>query len=501
MSKNNKLNFKKPKSFDFNLIVIGAGSAGLTVAYMASQLKAKVALVEKGKMGGDCLNTGCVPSKALIRSAKILSLRSQAEELGFNSIDIDYNFEKIRERVQSKIQKIAPHDSVQRYEKLGVRCFKDKAELISPYQVRIGDLVYTTKAIVIATGAKPRVIPFKGLDQISYHTSESLWNLKTLPKRLLVLGAGPIGCELAQAFQSLGSQVSVVDISPRLLASLDEKASKILSQQFKKEGIKAFLSSQIKEFQIGSKGEKSVLIQKEDQTQRIVFDELFMALGRQARTEGFGLEKLDIKISPKGQIESDEFMATNYPNIFVCGDVTSPYQFTHIASYQAGIACLNALFRPYTSFCPGWIKRKFLKASYNIIPWALYTHPEVAQAGFSSRELKEKNIAYQSVVYDLKDLDRAITDSEDKGYIEVLTPPGKDSILGVTIVHARASEMISEFVLAMTHNLGLKSILASIHIYPTLSEGNKYMAGQWMQKNKSEAALKLLEKFHAWRRS
>jgi len=496
------VNFKKPKSFDFNLIVIGAGSAGLTTAYLASQLKAKVALVEKDKMGGDCLNTGCVPSKALIRSAKVLSLRNQAEELGFNSIDIDYSFEKIRERVQSKIQKIAPHDSVERYKNLGVRCFKDKAELLSPYEVQIGDRVYTTRAIVLATGAKPRLISFKGLNQISYYTSDSLWNLKTLPKRLLVLGAGPIGCELAQAFQSLGSQVSIVDVSPCLLPRLDQKVSKILSQQFKKEGIKTFLSSQIKEFQLSSEGEKSLLIQNnENQEQKIIFDELLLALGRQARIEGFGLEKLDIKISPKGQIESDEFMATNYPNIFVCGDATSPYQFTHIASYQAYFACLNALFRPYTYFMPYWMKKKFLKVNYNIVPWALYTHPEIAQAGFSKEELKAQKRPYQSVLYDLKDLDRAITDSEDKGYIEVLTPPKKDSILGVTIVHARASEMISEFILAMTHNLGLKSILASIHIYPTLNEGNKWTAGQWMQKNKSTRALKILKRFHSWRRA
>ena len=493
--------YKKPKTFDFNLIVIGAGSAGLTTAYLASQLKARVALVEKDKMGGDCLNTGCVPSKALIYSSKILLLSQKAKELGFNSIDIDYRFEKIRERVQSKIQKIAPHDSIKRYEELGVQCFKGKAEIKGPYTVQINDRSYTTKAIVIATGAKAREIPFKGLDKISYYTSDTLWDLKKLPKRWLFLGAGPIGCELAQAFSNLGSQVSLVDKAPRLLARLDEKVSQILSQQFEKQGIQSFLSSQVKEFQVDSHGEKSVLIEDEKgQSQRVVFDELFMALGRQARIEGFGLEKLDIKVSSRGQIESDEFMATNYPNIFVCGDVTSPYQFTHMASYQASIACLNALFRPYSNFLPQWIKKKFLKANYNIVPWALYTYPEVAQAGLSKKDLEEKNQGYTSTLYHLKDLDRAITDSEDYGFIEVLTAPRKDKILGVSIVHPRASEMISEFILAMTHNLGLKAILSSIHIYPTLSEGSKYTAGLWMQQNKSKKALKLLKKFHTWRR-
>ena len=493
---------KKHKSFDFNLIVIGAGSAGLTSAYLASQLKAKTALVEKDRMGGDCLNTGCVPSKSLIRSAKILSLQKKAEELGLRSLNIDYDFETIMNRVQNRIQKIAPNDSIERYEKLGVTCFQDKAEIISPSQVQVGSRVYKTKAIVIATGAKPRIIPFKGLDQITYHTSDTIWNLKTLPKKLLVVGGGPIGCELAQCFQNLGSQVSIVDASPRLLNRLDEKVAQLLSSQFKKEGINILTSAKVKEFQVDLKGEKSLLIQEsQNKEKRIVFDEVLLALGRQARAEGFGLERLNIKLSQTGTVLSDAFMATNYPNIFVCGDVTGPYQFTHMASHQAYFACLNALFRPYTYFLPPWIKNKLLKINYNISPWALYTNPEIAQAGFSKGELAKKGILYESVVYDLKELDRAVTDNEDIGYIEVLTPPKKDKILGVTIAHPRASEMISEFILAMTHNLGLKSILSCIHIYPTLSEGNKYIAGRWMQKNKSERLLRFLKRFHDWRRS
>jgi len=470
------------------------------VAYLASQLKAKVALVEKDKMGGDCLNTGCIPSKALIRSAKILSLSKKAKELGFNSLDIDYDFEKIMNRVHGKIKEIAPHDSVERYEKLGVTCFQAQAEIISPHELRIGSRNYKTKALVIATGAKSRFIPFPGLNQISYLTSESLWNLKALPKRLLVLGGGPIGCEFAQCFRNLGSQVSLVEQAPRLLFRLSEKVSMFLSHQFKKEGIDIFTSVKVKSFQLNSQGEKSVLIQeKQNKERKIVFDEVLLALGRQACIEGFGLEKLNIKTS-KGVLVSDEFMATNYPNIFVCGDVTGPYQFTHMASYQAYYACLNALFRPYTYFLPPGIKKNFLKINYNIVPWALYTYPEVAQAGFTKEDLKQQGTAYESVTYELTHLDRAITDSENLGFIEVLTPPKKDKILGVSLVHPRASEMISEFILAMTHNLGLKSILSCIHIYPTLSEGNRYVAGEWMKKNQSKRVLKVLKSFHTWRR-
>ncbi len=495
------MKFKKPAKYDFNLIVIGAGSAGLVCSYLASALKAKVALVEKHKMGGDCLNTGCVPSKSLIRSAKILYLQSKAKELGFRSLSVDYTFQDIMDRVQNKIKKIEPHDSVERYKKLGVHCFSDTAEILSPYTVRIGDKTFNTRSIVVATGAQPLVFPIPGLNKISYLTSDNIWNLKTKPERLLVLGAGPIGCELAQCFQRLGSQVTLLDKAPRIVSLLDKEVSDILTSQFHKEKMNILTSHQLEKFSINNSGEKILTVKDQQGLQKeIPFDEVLIAFGRKARIKDFGLEKLNVKVTKQKTIQANLFMATNYPNIFVCGDVTGPFQFTHIAGYQAYYACINALFHPYNCFLPPWIQKKFFKANYNIIPWALFTDPEVASAGLSKMRAKEKNIPYESTVYNFKELDRAITDSEEQGYIEVLTPPGKDKILGVSIVHSRASELISEFILAMTHNLNLSAILNSIHIYPTLNEGNKYVAGQWKKHHIPERSLKLLNKFHSWRR-
>ena len=501
MNQKKTMKFKKPKKYDFNLIVIGGGSAGLVCSYLASAMKAKVALVEKHKMGGDCLNTGCVPSKSLIRSAKMLSLQKKAGAMGFQSLSIDYQFQDIMDRVQKIIKKIEPHDSPERYKKLGVHCFSSHAEVLSPYEVLIGEKVYTTKAIVIATGAVPKIFPFPGLDQIDYKTSENIWNLKSCPQKLLVLGGGPIGCELAQCFQRLGAQVTVIDLAPRLVFRLDKKVSDILSSQFLKEGLQILTSHQVEKFDLKDSGEKILTLKdKQGRKKTIPFDEVLIALGREPRIKGFGLEKLNLKASRQGGLQCDSFMSTNYPNIFVCGDVTGLFQFTHMAAYEAYFACINALFRPYTHFLPPWIKNKFLKANYCISPWALYTDPEVACAGMNTLQAKEKNIPYESTIYNLEDLDRAITDSEDQGYIEVLTPPKKDQILGVTIVHSRASEMISEFVLAMSHKLGLTDILKTIHIYPTFSEANKFISGKWRQKHKPEKILNLLKKFHTWRR-
>ena len=495
-----KMKFKKLKKYDFNLIVIGAGSAGLVCSYLASALKAKVALVEKHKMGGDCLNTGCIPSKSFIRSAKILSLKNKAKELGFKSLSMDYEFQDIMERVKNRIKKIEPHDSVERYKRLGVHCFSATAEILSPYEVRFKDKVYSTKAIVVATGARPKIIPFEGLNQISYRTSDNIWELKTRPKRLLVLGGGPIGCELAQSFQRLGSQVIIVDMAPRIVAQLDEKVSEILTCQFYKEGMEIFTSHQVEKFTSDSEGKFLTVRDPQGHSKKILFDEVLIALGREARVKGFGLENLGVKITKQGTVQADLFMATNYPNIFVCGDVTGPFQFTHIAAYQAYYACVNALFSPYNRFLPSWIQKKFFKANYDIVPWALYTDPEIATAGLSKAQAEKQSIPYESTVYNFEELDRAITDSEDQGYVEVLTPPGKDKILGVIIVHSRASEIIAEFVLAMTHNLGLGAVLNSIHIYPTLGEGNKYLAGRWKKNHQPEKILNLLQKFHSWRR-
>ena len=489
----------KPKKFDFNILVIGAGSAGLVSSYLSAALKAKVGLIEKHKMGGDCLNTGCVPSKALIRSAKILATTKKYKDYGFKSAEVDFDFKDIMERVQKIIKKIEPHDSVERYAKLGVDCLSGEATIVSPYEVKVGDKTYTTRSIVIATGARPKIPPFKGLDKISYLTSDNIWNLRTLPRRMVVLGAGPIGCELAQCFQRFGSKVTLVEMAQRILFRDDTEVSELLRRQLEEEGINILTSHKASEFDIKEQGEKILKLQKEDGSLvEVPFDEVLIAIGRQPNVENIGLEKLDIRLPT---IKNSAFLNTNYPNILVCGDVVGPYQFTHMAAHQAYYACIQALFGIYIHrWLPSFIKKKLFAVNYNVVPKATFTDPEVASVGLTEAEAKEKKIDYEITTYFIDDLDRAIADSEDRGFIKVLTVPRKDKILGATIVHSRGSELISEFILAMTNGLGLNAILKTIHIYPSLSEANKHLAGRWKQAHKPEKILKWLGKFHKWKR-
>lgn len=486
--------YSKPRRFDFNMVVIGAGSAGLVSAYIAAAVNAKVALVEKHKMGGDCLNTGCVPSKALIRSAKMLNYAKRAKDFGFNRNDVDFDFSAVMERVQRVIAKVAPHDSVERYRALGVDCFQAEATLLSPWHVRLnsanGDSqVISAKNIVIATGARPFVPEFPGLDQVPFYTSDTIWDLRQRPKKLLVLGGGPIGCELAQAFQRLGSQVTIVERGKRILSKEDPDTAAWVEKSFIKDGIDLRVAHQAQRFE--RRGGGFVLYcQYQDQEIELEFDAVLIALGRVANTRGFGLEELGIKISERKTLQTDQFMRTNFPNIFACGDVAGPYQFTHTASHQAWYVAVNALFAPFKRF----------KVNYSAIPWATYTDPEVAQVGINETMAKAKNIAYEVTQYGIDDLDRAIADDEDHGFVKVLTVPGKDKILGVTIVGSHAGDLIAEFVFAMTHGLGLNKILGTIHIYPTLAEANKYAAGAWKKTHKPEGVLAWLKKFHAWRR-
>jgi len=483
----------KPKKFDYNLIAIGAGSGGLVTSYIAAAIKAKVAIIEKHKMGGDCLNTGCVPSKALIKSAKIISYSKRAKEFGFKNIQVDFNFADVMERVQRVIKKIEPHDSVERYSKLGVECIQGEAKITSPYTVEVNGKTLTTKNIVIATGGSPLVPPFKGLDEVGYLTSDTLWNLRTLPKRLLVLGGGPIGSELTQCFARFGSQVTQVEMLPKILIREDDEVSDMVLKKFKSEGINVLTGHKAVSFGKDEKG-KFLLCEKLDEANkevRIDFDEVLIAIGRKANVTGFGLEELGVKLSPQKTIEADAFLRTNVPNIFVCGDVVGPFQFTHTASHQAWYAAVNALFGPLVKF----------KADYSVIPWATFTDPEVARVGLNEMEAKEKNIPYEVTTYGIDDLDRAIADEEDHGLVKILTVPGKDKILGVTIVGDHGGDLISEFVLAMKNRIGLNKILGTIHIYPTLAEANKYAAGNWKKAHAPEKLLKYIEKFHKWRRS
>ena len=484
--------WKKPARFDRNLVVIGAGSAGLVTAYIASAIKAKVTLVEKHRMGGDCLNTGCVPSKALIRSAKLLSHMARSKEFGIESAKAEFDFATVMERVQSVIRTVEPHDSVARYSELGVDVVEGSAKIVSPWEVDItrndgSTQRLTTRSIVIAAGARPFVPPIPGIDEVGYLTSDNVWNLRELPRRLVVLGGGPIGSELTQTFARLGAQVTQVEMAPRIMIREDPEVSEMVKRRFEAEGIAVLVNHRAKQFLVEN-GEKALIAEYEGRDVRIPFDAVLVAVGRVANLKGYGLEELGI---PAGRtVEVNEFLQTRFPNIYAAGDVAGPFQFTHTAAHQAWYAAVNALFDPFKKF----------KADYSVIPWATFVEPEVARVGLNEQEAKEKNIPYEATVYHIDDLDRAIADGEAHGFVKVLTVPGKDRILGVTIVGEHAGDLIAEYVLAMKQGIGLNKILGTIHIYPTLAEANKYVAGNWKRAHAPKRLLAWVERFHAWRR-
>ena len=484
----------KPERFDRNLVVIGAGSAGLVSAYIAAAVKAKVTIVEKHQMGGDCLNTGCVPSKALIRSAKFLAQARDSKSLGIKTTNIDFDFADVMERVQRVIRTIEPHDSVQRYTDLGVECLKGQARIVSPWAVEVTSpegkkQTLTTRSIVIAAGARPFVPPIPGIEQMDCLTSDTLWGLRKRPARLLVLGGGPIGSELAQAFARLGSKVTQVEMLPRLLPREDPEVSEMVRKKFVEEGIAVLTGHKANQFLL-EEGRKILVCESEGREVRIEFDVLLCAVGRVANTTGYGLEELGIPLSKARTVETDEFLQTAYPNIYACGDVAGPYQFTHVASHQAWYAAVNALF--------GGLKK--FRADYSVIPWATFTDPEVARVGLSETEAKERGIAHEVSVYGIEELDRAIADGTAHGMVKVLTVPGKDRILGATIVGEHAGDLIAEYVAAMRHGFGMNKILGTIHIYPTLVEANKYAAGVWKKAHAPQGLLRIAERLHAWRR-
>ena len=479
----------KPGSFDRNLVVIGAGSAGLVSAYIAASVKAKVTLIEKHRMGGDCLNTGCVPSKALIRSARFLAQTRRAQELGFEPIEARFDFANVMGRVRDVVRRVEPHDSVERYTALGVECLQGEARITSPFTVEIAGKILTTRNIVIATGARPWVPPIPGLDGIDYLTSDNLWGLNELPERLLVLGGGPIGCELAQSFARFGSRVAVVEMAPRLLVREDPEVSELLAERFGEEGIDLRLGHKAVRFQERD-GERELVCECEGGEVILGFDRVLVAVGRRAYTEGLGLEALGIELNPSGTVQCNEYLQTRTPTIYVCGDVAGPYQFTHTAAHQAWYAAVNALF--------GGL-RKF-RADYRVIPHATFTEPEIARVGLNEEEARAKGIAYEVTRYDIAELDRAIAEREARGLVKVLTVPGKDKVLGACIVGEQAGELIGELTAAMRHGFGLNRILGTIHIYPTLSEANKYAAGEWKRAHAPQRLLRWVERYHAWRR-
>jgi pyruvate/2-oxoglutarate dehydrogenase complex dihydrolipoamide dehydrogenase (E3) component len=444
-------------------------------------------------MGGDCLNSGCVPSKALIKSARLLAQIRRAKEFGIRSASAEFDFADVMVRVQRVVRTVEPHDSVERYTGLGVECIKGEAKITSPWTVEVktaaGTRTLTTRGIVIAAGARPFVPPIPGIEQVGYVTSDTVWELRQLPKRLVVLGGGPIGCELTQCFARFGAQVTQVEMLPRIMIREDPEISDLVMQQFRKEGIDVLVNHKAKAFRVEN-GEKILIAERDGKDVLIPFDQLLCAVGRIANTKGYGLEELRIPLSKTRTVESNEYLQTIYPNIYACGDVAGPYQFTHTAAHQARYAAVNALFGRF---------RKF-KADYSVIPWATFTDPEVARVGLNEIEAKEKNIPCEVTTYGIGDLDRAIADEEAHGVVKVLTVPGKDRILGATIAGEHAGDLIVEFIAAMKHGIGLNKVLGTIHIYPTLAEANKYAAGVWKKAHTPKELLRWVEKYHSWMR-
>jgi pyruvate/2-oxoglutarate dehydrogenase complex dihydrolipoamide dehydrogenase (E3) component/uncharacterized membrane protein YdjX (TVP38/TMEM64 family) len=486
----------KPQHFDRNLVVIGAGAAGLVTSYIGAAVKAKVTLVEAEKMGGDCLNYGCVPSKALIKSAKVAHQIRHADRYGLTASEPLMSFRQVMQRIHGVIAQVAPHDSVERYTGLGVEVLQGYATLIDPWTVEVkvhdgSTKRLTTRAVVIAAGARPFVPPLPGLGEVGYLTSDTLWQALAdrdqTPSRLVVLGGGPIGCELSQAFARLGSQVWQIEKGDRLLVREDPEVSALALAALAGDGVQVLTGHQA--LRCEKEGERKFLVVAHGgQEKRFEFDELICAVGRVARLSGYGIEQLGI--ATERTVVTNEYLETLYPNIFAAGDVAGPYQFTHVAGHQAWYAAVNALFGQWWKF----------KVDYSVIPWTTFISPEVARVGLNEQEARERGIAVEVTRFPIDDLDRAIADSATEGFVKVLTVPGKDRILGVTIVGEHGGDLLAEFVLAIKHGLGLNKILGTIHTYPTLAEANKYVAGQWKKDHAPQKLLAMLEKFHTWMR-
>jgi pyruvate/2-oxoglutarate dehydrogenase complex dihydrolipoamide dehydrogenase (E3) component/uncharacterized membrane protein YdjX (TVP38/TMEM64 family) len=481
--------WQRPERFDRNLVVIGGGSAGLVSAYIAAAVKAQVSLVEKHRMGGDCLNTGCVPSKALIRCARILQQSRRAQEWGFERIEVTFDFARIMERVARVVKQVEPHDSVERYSGLGVDVIQGEAKITSPYSVEVNGVELRTRNIVVATGATPFVPPIPGLDEIDYLTSDNLWQLRELPKRLLVLGGGPIGCELSQAFARFGSEVTLVEMAPRLMIREDEEVAEMVMARLREEGVRLMVGHKAVEF-FFEEGVNRLICQRRDERLEVPFERVLVAVGRKPNTEGFGLKSLGVALNENGTIRTDEYLQSSIPTLYACGDVAGPYQFTHTAGHQAWYAAVNSLF--------GAVRR--FQVDYSAVPFATFTDPEVARVGLNEQEALQQGVDYEVTCFNLAELDRAIAEGEAHGMVKVLTVPGRDRILGATIVGEQAGEVIGEFTTAMKQGFGLNKILGTIHIYPTLFEANKYAAGAWKRAHAPQRVLAWLARYHDWRR-
>ena len=480
--------WNKPKVFDRNLIVIGAGSAGLITSYIAATVRAKVTLIEKAEMGGDCLNRGCVPSKALIRAARAANETRDGARFGITTGKVEVDFGKVMAHVRESIRDIAPHDSPERYRKLGVDVVQGEAMIVSPWEIEVDGKTLTTRNIVIAAGGRPLVPKIPGLDQVEYLTSDTIWNLEQLPKRLVILGGGPIGCELAQAFARLGSKVSLIEMGEQLLGREDRDVAAVVQAALEHDGVDVRLGHRAVEVKGGDS--PALVVEHGKEKDKVSFDALLVAIGRSANVEGYGVDTLDLGLRKNQTIETDEFLRTRFPNIYCVGDVTGPYQLTHAGAHQAWYAAVNALFGGIKSF----------RTDYRVLPACTFTEPEAARVGLSEAEAKQQGTDVEVVKYEMSELDRAVAESATAGFVKVLVTPGQDKILGASVVGERAGELIAVFALAMKQGIGLDKILGTVFAYPTFAEAIKSVAGERRKRHQPEKLLKLAARYHHWKR-
>jgi pyruvate/2-oxoglutarate dehydrogenase complex dihydrolipoamide dehydrogenase (E3) component/uncharacterized membrane protein YdjX (TVP38/TMEM64 family) len=482
--------FPRPRRFDANLVVIGAGAAGLVTAYVAAAARAKVILIEQAEMGGDCLNRGCVPSKALLRAARLRADVQRARDFGLAASTGAVDLAAVLARVRRAVARVEPHDSVERYTALGVDCVAGTARIVSPWTVAVGDRVITTRSIVIATGGAPVVPPVPGLTGVPHVTSDTVWNLAELPARLLVLGGGPVGCELAQAFRRLGSEVILLEAGPRLLPREDPTVGALLVARLAAEGLRVLVDCRAEAFEPGPGGGHVRCRHTDGREETIAFDQVLVPTGRRARTADLGLEDLGVGLNADGTVATNEFLQATIPTVFACGDAAGPYQLTHAGAHQAWYAAMNALYGRWWRLQP----------DYRVLPWCVFTDPEVGRVGLTEAEARAAGLDVEVTRFDLAELDRAIADGDNHGFIKVLTPRGRDRILGATIVAPHAGEILAELVLAMRHGLGLRKLLGTVHSYPTWAEASRQVAGAWQQAHLPLRLLGIAERVNRWQR-
>jgi len=482
------LDWQNPKPASrYNLVVIGAGTAGLVSAAGAAGLGAKVALVERHLMGGDCLNVGCVPSKALIGAARAAAAVRDAAEFGVHAEGVRVDFGQVMERMRRLRASIAPHDSASRFSALGIDVFIGEGRFVDAQTVAVAGEKLRFKKAVIATGARAAAPAIQGLDQVEYLTNETIFALTELPPRLAVIGAGPIGCELAQVFARFGAHVLLLEATHGILPREDPDASERVLKSMLRDGVKLLCCGKQLKLSKADGGRVRLSAESHGQSYDEVVDEVLVAAGRLPNVEGLGLEAAGVAYSKKG-VQVNDRLQTTQPGIFAAGDICSPYQFTHAADFMARTVIRNALFFGRA------------KASALTIPWCTYTEPEIAHVGLNPRQADEQGIELDTFTRELSDVDRAVLDGRTNGLVRVHVRKGSDKIAGATVVAHNAGDLVGEITLAMTNGLGLKQIAASIHPYPTQAEAIRQVGDAFNRTRLTPFTKALFARLMAWRR-